>query len=85
MAAVPQYPVEIVKFPQYVQERKRKRVLLKGEFMVSILIYFHFKFDGFISHLNIPTIVLNFHSDNSNRRKILMIRGYIFIRSFILL
>lgn len=35
MAAVPQYPIEVQKFVAYVQERKKKRILFKGELLVS--------------------------------------------------
>lgn len=37
MAAVPQYPIEASKFVAYVLERKKKRILFKGELMVSVL------------------------------------------------
>lgn len=39
MSAVPQYPIEVAKFGAYVQERRKKRILYKGELLVS-LFYF---------------------------------------------
>lgn len=42
MAAVPQYPIEASKFVAYVQERKKKRILFKGELMVRIQIFSSF-------------------------------------------
>lgn len=35
MASVPQHAIEVHKLSQYFQERQRKKVLLKGEFLVS--------------------------------------------------
>ncbi len=34
MAAAPQGPIDASKFIQYVQDRKKKRILFKGEYLV---------------------------------------------------
>ncbi len=36
MQAVPTAPIDATKFVAYVQERRKKRILMKGEYLVSI-------------------------------------------------
>lgn len=40
MLAVPSAPIDANKFVAYVQERRKKRILFKGEFLVSNFPYF---------------------------------------------
>ena len=39
MSQVPQYPIECNRLAQYVQERKKKRMLFKGEYLVRDMMY----------------------------------------------
>lgn len=38
MSAAPSMPIDVVKFVQYVQERRKKRILYKGEFLVGVFL-----------------------------------------------